>query len=448
MNNIDVTIFLSLCFFTMGILGVIGIMSLYLNYYFRLRVYRFHLAYIIVTLSFVTAVFVVQSKLFSSDLIIYKAFYLLYDILQVLIFFLHTSFIYQSMVAENSKFKKLSGLMKMYTIFTISFVLFCLLFPLLNDDGIKKGSTVFIVSRLIIMLFSLPIFFYLIRSLQIVYFRYLTLASSLFLFFGCLAVWDATANRGFSVFKGFQFICMGYVLENLCFSAGFVYRIIAAYKENKSAELNHEMQLGLVQLESQQETMKNIGVEIHDNVGQKLTLASLYTQQLAFENTAPQITGKITNVGSIINESLAELRQLSKSLTSDRITGNSIQILLRQEREKLKGIVNCEVFYNEADSANELNYQVKTILLRIVQEFIQNSIKHSKCNNIIIRLAVTPLKINLNLSDDGIGFQVGKLSGNGIGLRNIKDRVKLLVGEFKLTSAPSTGTELNIIIPV
>lgn len=81
--------------------------------------------------------------------------------------------------------------------------------------------------------------------------------------------------------------------------------------------------------------MKYIGREIHDNVGQKLTLASLYIQQLIFENNTPHINSTIDGVNDIINESLKELRQLSRSLTGDYIKCNSISELIKKECEKI-----------------------------------------------------------------------------------------------------------------
>lgn len=447
MNSTDVTIFLALCFFTLGVLGIIGTMSFYLNYYFKGKVYRLHLAYILATISFVTAVFIIHSKLFSQDAFVYRFFSLTYDGWQMLIFLLHTSFIYAAMLTEDKKFIKIKKLMVFYAIYASAYIVYSIIFSMLAEQGERQNVYIFVTSRLFIIGFSLVVFYYLIVNLKNGYFRYLFGASALFLLFGCLSLWDATANKDNSLFKGFQYICFGYVLENICFGAGFVYRIIKAYKENKSAELNYENQLGFVQLESQQETMRKIGEEIHDNVGQKLTLASLYTQQLSFENKAPQVNEKIENVGNIINESLAELRLLSKSLTDDKISKNSIVVLLRKECEKLSGILNCNVSFKAAENADFLSYQVKTIVLRIVQEFIQNSIKHSRCKNININVELEQDVVKLHLKDDGNGFDIALMDGKGIGLRNMKSRVELTSGKFELRTRVGKGTEIEIIIP-
>ena len=218
--------------------------------------------------------------------------------------------------------------------------------------------------------------------------------------------------------------------------------------EKKQMNQQHSKELLAAQLEMQTQTMQDIGREIHDNVGQKLTLASLYTQQLAYENKAPQINDKIENISNIINESLTELRQLSKSLTDDSIADNTITALLQQECDKVNSTKKCSVSFSSNQNKAQLTYQTKSILVRIVQEFLQNSIKHAGCKNIDVALTGTADYIQLRLKDDGKGFEINSVTQNGIGLNNMKKRAELIGGNFNLVSKPGTGTELNIEIPL
>ena len=124
----------------------------------------------------------------------------------------------------------------------------------------------------------------------------------------------------------------------LAFIAGIIifireYRIKkrAHVKEIHTIDETHKRELLETQVEIQTQTMQYVGQEIHDNIGQKLTLASLYTQQLAFENKAPQVNDSIENISNIINESLSELRQLSKSLTDNAIETHTLIELIANE---------------------------------------------------------------------------------------------------------------------
>lgn len=251
-----------------------------------------------------------------------------------------------------------------------------------------------------------------------------------------------------------SFIIFGNIIL-LIFITGIIVFIIQ-YRKRKTAHENeknmitekHTKELLSTQLEIQQQTMQHIGREIHDNVGQKLTLASLYTQQLAYENKAPLITDKIETISNIINQSLAELRQLSKSLTDDTINEHDIVELLQIECDKVNDLKKCTVVFSSNQNNINLTYQTKSIALRIVQEFLQNSIKYADCKSIIVNLSATSTTLQLYLQDDGKGFEVTNVNQKGIGLSNMKKRTALIGGTYNLQSKIAAGTQLNITIPL
>lgn len=249
---------------------------------------------------------------------------------------------------------------------------------------------------------------------------------------------------------------VGLIIFNILFIA-FIAAIVAfirQYKIKKKAhekevldiEEEHKKELLETQLEIQSQTMINIGREIHDNVGQKLTLVSLYVQQIEYENKTPKINNKIKNVSNIINQSLHDLRQLSKTLTDNNIANNALVDLLKKECQTIRELKYCHIHFTN-NEIEPKSYHVKSVLFRITQEFIQNSIKHSKCSNIYISLNETDTLFSLLLKDDGIGFQTDA-KFKGIGLKNIKKRTELIGGEFTLESDKQSGTKLTINLSI
>lgn len=252
-----------------------------------------------------------------------------------------------------------------------------------------------------------------------------------------------------------------YLLITIVFNFLFILFIVAIisyvwqYKRKKREHIYaiqnqqeaHHKELLAMQLEMQQKTMQEIGREIHDNIGQKLTLASLYIQNLLYENKKKDEQDSIQNISSIINDSLSDLRQLSKTLTDDAIATKSLISLLQSECQKVNKLKKCWFTYDSEVQTSEVTYHAKSMLLRIAQEFIQNSLKHADCNAIKLNLSKNETFITMELSDDGHGFEIGKTKSLGIGLQNIKKRTEIIGGQFEIDSS-SLGTQLTIKLPL
>ncbi len=219
-------------------------------------------------------------------------------------------------------------------------------------------------------------------------------------------------------------------------------------EELKTIDLLHKEELLKTQMEIQTQTMKHIGREIHDNVGQKLTLSSLYLQQLVFENKTLETHERINTVNDIINESLVELRHLSMSLTNDNIKTHSISTLIEKECERVRNLKTYLVTFKSDPEIPSLSQRIKSVLLRIVQEFLQNSMKHAECRSVAITLARQSNKIQLMLTDDGKGFDMENMETKGVGLKSMQKRVEMINGLFILESKKGSGTRLRIKIPV
>ena len=224
----------------------------------------------------------------------------------------------------------------------------------------------------------------------------------------------------------------------------FIVAIITYVRMYGAKKKLHKKELLEMQIEIQAQTMKHIGREIHDSIGQKLTLAGLYTQHLMLNPKASDVRSETNEISEIIYQSLKELRELSKSLTSDAVQKQSLNDLIKGECRRINNLKECEVNFINTFKAEVTSYQVKSILFRVTQEFLQNSIRHSGCENISVSLSGSSNRLKLHLKDDGVGFDVKKKKSKGIGLKNIEKRVQLIDGSVSLKSSPSTGTELLV----
>jgi signal transduction histidine kinase len=217
-------------------------------------------------------------------------------------------------------------------------------------------------------------------------------------------------------------------------------------RETELLNKKHLQELLTNQLEMKRQTMEFIGAEIHDSVGQKLTLASLYAQQLWQRNSYPQENEQLQTIGTILNETLVELRNLSKNLIDENRQNHNLETLLQHECERINASGLCRVVLSTLPGSSELQPQQKNVLLRITQEFMQNSLKYSQCSNIHVSTGMQNNVFSLCATDDGVGFDMHETeySRKGIGISNIRRRADSIGAELIFSSTIGKGTKLEL----
>lgn len=190
--------------------------------------------------------------------------------------------------------------------------------------------------------------------------------------------------------------------------------------------------------------MQDIGRDIHDNVGQRLTLASIYANQLLA--AAPVRDERLASIGGIITESLAELRALSRNLVSTEGDADELRAILLRECERVRALSICAVQCQLTEARFTLGATLKNFLLRIVQEAFQNSLKHAGCSEIGLLLDYSGEGLRLVVRDDGKGFSPGA-AAHGIGLQNMSRRAALIGGSYRFETAPGRGVTITLHVP-
>lgn len=245
-------------------------------------------------------------------------------------------------------------------------------------------------------------------------------------------------------------ILLVFISGIIIFIAQYRKRRILHETEKEIISKTHQEELLSRQVEIQTQTMRDIGREIHDNVGQKLTLASIYSNQLSHES--PAQNQKIEQISKLLNESLQDLRQLSKSLVQPQLAQSDLIVLLEEEAKQINQ-TGVKLKIKTDLKTLDLDFETKNSVFRLLQEFIQNSLKHSKCKNITIIISEKEafasskgfLKTQILIEDDGIGFDQN-IKKDGIGLSNMKRRANEIGADFELKSELGKGTKLNLMI--
>jgi signal transduction histidine kinase len=197
------------------------------------------------------------------------------------------------------------------------------------------------------------------------------------------------------------------------------------------------------QQEIQEATLKHVGRELHDNVGQLLAFTTM--QLKAFEKVAKKdILPKLTNAQEAVASSLTEVRALSRSLNNDVILKTGFDTTVKNEIKRLNNSGLIEASFNVfGENANFENGKDEIILFRILQEFFSNTLKYANANKLEVNITYSDKDLVLNVNDDGDGFDFETIEKSS-GLINMEKRSELINAEFNLTSEKGKGTQLKI----
>ncbi|MBW3469239.1 sensor histidine kinase [Arthrospiribacter ruber] len=193
-----------------------------------------------------------------------------------------------------------------------------------------------------------------------------------------------------------------------------------------------------VEKEIREETLSYVGRELHDNIGQMLSLAKI--------NLGSSRPNGISESKSIINEVIKEVRSLSKSLNLDWVESISLEDYIKKELEKLRHAEFCEVEWVQEGAELQLAKDKKLILIRVFQEILNNAIKHAAPDLISVGVFNKDGKARIEIKDDGEGFDLTEQS-EGSGMSNLKKRMETLGGTIEIQSIPEKGTFIKLNLP-
>lgn len=210
---------------------------------------------------------------------------------------------------------------------------------------------------------------------------------------------------------------------------------------------NYEIEVFKTQIQVQEQTFKNISAEIHDNIGQRLTLAKL---QLNIALVSPKINGGIKpgiqDAVESLTDCIADLRDLSRNLSYERIGILGFQEMIQADLRQLNAVQTIACQYYRNGELYFLGIETELIIYRIFQEIIQNTIKHSAANNFIVRLDYQLHHLDILFEDDGVGFDPKDMNLPN-GLNNLQTRTKSINASIDIETAINQGTKIKIKIP-
>lgn len=239
----------------------------------------------------------------------------------------------------------------------------------------------------------------------------------------------------------FSTLFLGGLMSTFVVAMVFIHRQRQAQNKQRLEQIKSEHEKTLLNIENeiQQETLTHVGRELHDNIGQLLSLAKLY---LGSSKAEKQAEGRET-----INQVITEVRALSKNLNLDWVESLTIPEFIEQQLEKIASTGHCKVELEKGDvSLNFLPKDHKLVLIRVIQEILNNAIKHATPDFIKVQIYLQNERHIIEIKDDGKGFDT-TVASEGSGMYNLKKRMETIGGEFQITSSVGNGTLIHLLLP-
>ena len=216
--------------------------------------------------------------------------------------------------------------------------------------------------------------------------------------------------------------------------------------DKMEADLFFNSELTKSRIEIKEQTLTNVSRELHDNIGQILSVA-LMQMNMIIENDSEYSKKELKNIKELVNKSLNEIRILSKIMNGDIFVTTNFIEAVSEDLERIKELKKIKCKLSVEGEVQKINKEHETIIYRILQESISNILRHSHSETITIEILFTENNCKINIMDTGKGFDL-ETYAKGAGLLNIKTRTELIGAKFNISSFLKKGTNLMIDYPI
>lgn len=200
---------------------------------------------------------------------------------------------------------------------------------------------------------------------------------------------------------------------------------------------------------SQENVRRQIGGDLHDEIGTLLSATRMsLTQITKYEDNPAKRISLLNQTEELLNETLNNVRRLSKELMPSTLDEFGLIIALKDFTEKMTEFTGIMVYFSHGELSEVFDKKIELALYRTAQELVNNALKHAKASSISIQLQVKNNNLVLQVSDNGIGFDLAEVNkpNRGIGIKNIESRISVIKGKIKFDVEKGKGSSFEITV--
>ncbi len=226
---------------------------------------------------------------------------------------------------------------------------------------------------------------------------------------------------------------------------------IAFYKRNLRSqqllfdqEVAYKEKLNSSNLQTLEDERRRFAQDLHDEIGASLSAIRLYIGNITDLVTDTQIQNKLLQVKQTIDQSMASTRRISHNILPPGLELMGLSQVVNDLAKQFDQGHSLNIKVVCAPDIPKLHFEKELMLYRVLQELLQNTIKHAHANQVTISFYTSNNFYSILYKDNGVGFDASQQKFAGLGMSNIESRIKIAGGKYTLVTAPSEGFELKL----
>lgn len=223
-------------------------------------------------------------------------------------------------------------------------------------------------------------------------------------------------------------------------------------EKTERIEEEHRQQMLEASVESQESVRRQIGGDLHDEIGTLLSASRMsLTQIIKFRDDAEKRENLLLQTQELLNDALNNVRRISKDLMPSTLDEFGLIAALKDFTQKMTEHTGVMICFNHGELDEIFDKKIELALYRSSQELVNNALKHAKASIINITLSKNEERLFLNVSDNGIGFDLSEVNkpNRGIGIKNIESRISIIKGgDITFNIKKGKGAKFEISIPL
>ncbi len=202
-------------------------------------------------------------------------------------------------------------------------------------------------------------------------------------------------------------------------------------------------------IEAQEEERTRIARELHDDINQQIASLAVRLDCLNLPASAREFRREVETVRKLVENVGSDIQALSHRLHSSKLEHLGLAKAAAGSCREFSDLQKVEIDFHSENVPRDLSPEISLCLFRVLQEGLQNAVKHSGSRHLQVSLMGRTDRVELTIHDSGIGFEPGQaMTGRGLGLTSMKERLKLVNGQLSIDSKLQHGTTIQACVPV